>query len=63
MLSQSLKNFPLRATPLLAYAAGDTFGVFYEFRENKIENVPQNPLFKLTPLFHPHSPLFLSSGE
>ena len=41
MLSQSLRNFPLRATPLLAYAAGDAFGVFYEFRENKIENVPQ----------------------
>ena len=41
-MSHSLSTkFPAVATPLLAYAAGDAFGVFYEFRENEIENLPQ----------------------
>jgi ADP-ribosylglycohydrolase len=46
MLSQSLRNFPLRATPLLAYAAGDAFGVFYEFMEKTSVEIPQKLLPK-----------------
>jgi ADP-ribosyl-[dinitrogen reductase] hydrolase len=41
-MSNSLKsNFPNEAIPLLAYAAGDAFGVFYEFLEVPEKNVPQ----------------------
>jgi len=36
-----VKQFPTIATPLLAYAAGDAFGVFYEFLEVPEKNVPQ----------------------
>ena len=41
MLSQRLRDFPSRAIPLLAYAAGDAFGVFYEFLDVSERNVPQ----------------------
>ena len=46
MQNQSLRNFPLIATPLLAYAAGDAFGVFYEFLEETPEVIPQKLLPK-----------------
>ncbi len=36
-----MKQFPPIATPLLAYAAGDAFGVFYEFLDVPEKNVPQ----------------------
>ena len=36
-----MKQFPPIATPLLAYAAGDAFGVFYEFLDVLEKNVPQ----------------------
>jgi ADP-ribosyl-[dinitrogen reductase] hydrolase len=36
-----VKQFPPIATPLLAYAAGDAFGVFYEFLDVPEKNVPQ----------------------
>ena len=35
-----MKQFPPIATPLLAYAAGDAFGVFYEFLEIPEKYVP-----------------------
>lgn len=41
MSIQNLRNFPNSAIPLLAYAAGDAFGVFYEFLEFPVKNVPQ----------------------
>lgn len=41
MMNSLLSMFPAAATPLLAYAAGDAFGVFYEFLENQVQNVPQ----------------------
>lgn len=41
-MSNSLESkFPNVAIPLLAYAAGDAFGVFYEFLEVPEKNVPQ----------------------
>jgi ADP-ribosyl-[dinitrogen reductase] hydrolase len=46
MSIKSLRNFPLSATPLLAYAAGDAFGVFYEFRERTPDVIPQRLLPK-----------------
>jgi len=46
MQNQSLRNFPLIATPLLAYAAGDSFGVFYEFMDETPEVIPQKLLPK-----------------
>jgi ADP-ribosylglycohydrolase len=36
-----VKHFPQVAVPLLAYAAGDAFGVFYEFLDVPEKNVPQ----------------------
>ena len=36
-----MKHFPQVAVPLLAYAAGDAFGVFYEFLDVPEKNVPQ----------------------
>jgi ADP-ribosyl-[dinitrogen reductase] hydrolase len=36
-----VKHFPQVAVPLLAYAAGDAFGVFYEFLDVPVQNVPQ----------------------
>ena len=36
-----ISKFPSAAVPLLAYAAGDAFGVFYEFLEFPEKNVPQ----------------------
>ncbi|MBU3734234.1 MAG: ADP-ribosylglycohydrolase family protein, partial [Candidatus Planktophila sp.] len=41
MYSQRLREFPSRAIPLLAYAAGDAFGVFYEFLEIPEKNITQ----------------------
>lgn len=41
MPNQLLDKFPQIAVPLLAYAAGDAFGVFYEFLEFPEKNVPQ----------------------
>lgn len=41
MIKSLLTRFPNVATPLLAYAAGDAFGVFYEFLEVPEKNVPQ----------------------
>ena len=41
MTNEKLLQFPLIATPLLAYAAGDAFGVFYEFSEVNPKDVPQ----------------------
>lgn len=41
MSNQRLSDFPSRAIPLLAYAAGDAFGVFYEFLDVPEKNVPQ----------------------
>jgi ADP-ribosyl-[dinitrogen reductase] hydrolase len=41
MSNQMLSDFPSRAIPLLAYAAGDAFGVFYEFLDVPEKNVPQ----------------------
>jgi ADP-ribosylglycohydrolase len=46
MPNQPLSKFPLRATPLLAYAAGDAFGVFYEFMEETPSVIPQKLLPK-----------------
>jgi ADP-ribosyl-[dinitrogen reductase] hydrolase len=41
MSSQKLSNLPSYAIPLFAYAAGDAFGVYYEFLEVPEKNVPQ----------------------
>ena len=41
MSNQRLSDFPSRAIPLLAYAAGDAFGVFYEFLDVPEKNIPQ----------------------
>ena len=41
MSNQRLSDFPSRAIPLLAYAAGDAFSVFYEFLKVPEKNVPQ----------------------
>lgn len=41
MSEKSLRNFPPSATPLLAYAAGDAFGVFYEFMGKTPNVIPQ----------------------
>ena len=41
-----MREFPKIATPLLAYAAGDAFGVFYEFMEDTPEDIPQKLLPK-----------------
>ncbi len=41
MSNQRLSDFPSHAIPLLAYAAGDAFGVFYEFLTIPEKNVPQ----------------------
>jgi len=41
-----VREFPKIATPLLAYAAGDAFGVFYEFMEETPEVIPQELLPK-----------------
>ena len=41
-----MREFPKIATPLLAYAAGDAFGVFYEFMEETPEVIPQKLLPK-----------------
>lgn len=38
---QNLENYPSCATPLLAYAAGDAFGVYYEFLEVPEKNISQ----------------------
>ena len=42
-----MKQFPPVAIPLLAYAAGDAFGVFYEFLEVPEKNVPQELRVKM----------------
>lgn len=36
-----MNSFPLAATPLLAYAAGDAFGVYYEFLQETPQEIPQ----------------------
>jgi ADP-ribosylglycohydrolase len=36
-----VNSFPQAATPLLAYAAGDAFGVYYEFLEQTPKEIPQ----------------------
>jgi ADP-ribosyl-[dinitrogen reductase] hydrolase len=36
-----VKFFPQAATPLFAYAAGDAFGVYYEFLEQTPKEIPQ----------------------
>ena len=36
-----MKFFPQAATPLFAYAAGDAFGVYYEFLEQTPKEIPQ----------------------
>ena len=41
MSSKILSKFPDLGLPLLAYAAGDAFGVFYEFLEENEVEVPQ----------------------
>ena len=41
MTYKKLSQFPLIATPLLAYAAGDAFGVYYEFLEATPQEIPQ----------------------
>ncbi len=41
-----MNSFPLAATPLLAYAAGDAFGVYYEFLEAAPQEIPQTLLPK-----------------
>ncbi len=41
MATQILQKIPSIGIPLLAYAAGDAFGVFYEFLEKQEKNVPQ----------------------
>ena len=41
-----MREFPKIATPLLAYAAGDAFGVFYEFMEETPAVIPQKFLPK-----------------
>lgn len=41
MFNNLPSDFPSRAIPLLAYAAGDAFGVFYEFLEVPEKNIPQ----------------------
>lgn len=41
MTTQILGRFPSSGIPLLAFAAGDAFGVFYEFLENQEQNIPQ----------------------
>ncbi len=46
MPNQFFANFPRKATPLLAYAAGDAFGVFYEFMEDTPIVIPQKLLPK-----------------
>ena len=34
-------SLPKAATPLLAYAAGDAFGVYYEFLDQTPKEIPQ----------------------
>ena len=41
MLNSVISKFPSVTVPLLAYAAGDAFGVFYEFLEIPEKHVPQ----------------------
>jgi len=41
-----VREFPKIATPLLAYTAGDAFGVFYEFMEETPAVIPQKLLPK-----------------
>jgi ADP-ribosyl-[dinitrogen reductase] hydrolase len=41
MSNSVISKFPSIAVPLLAYAAGDAFGVFYEFLDFPVKNVPQ----------------------
>ena len=41
MTYKKLSQFPLIATPLLAYAAGDAFGVYYEFLQETPQEIPQ----------------------
>ena len=36
-----MNSFPKAAIPLLAYAAGDAFGVYYEFLEETPKEIPQ----------------------
>ena len=36
-----MNSFPKAAIPLLAYAAGDAFGVYYEFLEQTPKEIPQ----------------------
>jgi ADP-ribosylglycohydrolase len=36
-----VNSFPQAATPLLAYAAGDAFGVYYEFLQQTPNEIPQ----------------------
>lgn len=36
-----MKSFPQIAIPLLAYAAGDAFGIYYEFLEHTPKDIPQ----------------------
>ena len=41
MTYKKLSQFSLIATPLLAYAAGDAFGVYYEFLQETPQEIPQ----------------------
>ena len=36
-----MNSLPKAAVPLLAYAAGDAFGVYYEFLEQTSQEIPQ----------------------
>ena len=41
MLNELKLKFPTKSVPLLAYAAGDAFGVYYEFLDQTPKEIPQ----------------------
>jgi ADP-ribosyl-[dinitrogen reductase] hydrolase len=47
MINQIFQQFSNTSIPLLAYAAGDAFGVYYEFLEETPKEVPQMMLKKV----------------
>ena len=47
MINQIFQKFSKTSIPLLAYAAGDAFGVYYEFLEKSPKEVPQMMLEKV----------------
>lgn len=46
MSIELIRKFPTKSIPLLAYAAGDAFGVYYEFLDDKIIDIPNRLLPK-----------------